>query len=888
MYGLTGSAQEDTDMDGLADYMEYLVSEVFKFGDISPLLAKSNGKEFDYFRKAGKLYLGELFSDHDFMEDHLEREYSEIGAQPAYYDAQLDSNENGWSNWAEIRAKYDMGYGINETGEVRTNLVTQSFVYYTDYESRMKELVEHKDDCIVLDTDFAVTGYGYWAGGEWFDDFWGSGYVKYKKMTPIYAKTYAYNGQPEPEVTMTVHYKGASDIANAPLIIEAYTDGELKVADAVAEVNNGPNRDVNTITFKYDFTSGYLREGKNMFVVTVGASNTTTAASGMIMGIARNVDVGWKKVEFDVELLDESPICPRPTLVYSTGEENTDGNSSNNSSAETTEATSSHVYVYRYAVDEYKPPSSLVNRLILNKEISGRDYLHEGDFLANGGYDIDWANFQDEVVYNQTVYGEGFPVTSVTYRVYSQPVNIANEAQAVSNITPYLEFTREFGATRATAVPVAPGTGGATIFYGARPTFSWSMTGDRPDTYTAFAIQVRDDEGTVIWNSGTQLAPPRNESGNYEWTAPLYVGDQTTSGKVFANDANYSWRVTMYNSKYQDAAWSAARDFRMNVYGTTEPNNADRHRINVAVKYFGPGAINTSTSKTEGSIRVEAFTSPDFSGNPAGRAFVRNAASVTDTNHVVNATIIGLEPGTYYVRAYLDSTGNFIRNDWESWGYACPRGDTATGAIYAPTAFEIGDGKETPTALVYIEDCDKDQDCLPDVWEYDKTGGGSNWLTTYGPMDNEHNGYISVNPNLQASISDLISGGNSITLMSAGPSQMPKALAALMLGVDTVDPSLDARTLSIKALTLAGGDVTLSLSAEAEDPAAGTVFVTDGMVRATVVVKYADSLDGEWKSVEKTLEKKVEDGAVSEELTFSLEELGLDASKGFFKVELKQ
>ena len=69
------------------------------------------------------------------------------------------------------------------------------------------------------------------------------------------------------------------------------------------------------------------------------------------------------------------------------------------------------------------------------------------------------------------------------------------------------------------------------------------------------------------------------------------------------------------------------------------------------------------------------------------------------------------------MRAYLDTTGNFIKNDWESWGYACPRGDTATGAIYAPMSFEIGEGKETPEALVYIEDCDKDQDCLPDVWE---------------------------------------------------------------------------------------------------------------------------------------------------------------------------
>ena len=52
-------------------------------------------------------------------------------------------------------------------------------------------------------------------------------------------------------------------------------------------------------------------------------------------------------------------------------------------------------------------------------------------------------------------------------------------------------------------------------------------------------------------------------------------------------------------------------------------------------------------------------------------------------------------------------------------------------------------------------------------------------------------------------------------------------------------------------------------------------------------MKYADSLSGEWKSVEKYIEKKIEDGAVSEELTFSLEELGLDSTKGFFKVEVK-
>jgi hypothetical protein len=42
---------------------------------------------------------------------------------------------------------------------------------------------------------------------------------------------------------------------------------------------------------------------------------------------------------------------------------------------------------------------------------------------------------------------------------------------------------------------------------------------------------------------------------------------------------------------------------------------------------------------------------------------------------------------------------------------------------------------------------------------------------------------------------------------------MPKTLAALMLGVDSVDPSIDAKTLTIKSLALADGQVTIALAA---------------------------------------------------------------------------
>ena len=871
MYGVSGSAQQDTDKDGLADFAEYLISEVFDFdgtNNISPVLPMSNGKEFDYFRKLGKLYLGEMFSDHDFMEDHLEREWAEIGAQPAYYDAQLDSDEDGWSNWAEVRAKHDMGYEVSATGAVKTNVVYQSFHYYDAYKEVLDRVMDPANGFELLETDFDTVGYGYWDYDDWVWGFYGSGFVKYRAFLPVYAKTYAYKEHPYPQIEMTVRYNGMKDLTGVGLTVQAYTDEEMKRPDAVFTVANGDNRNVNTLTFKYP-SDGYLREGRNTFVVSVGAASNVTA-SASIMGIARNVDVGWSKVAFDVELTEQSPICSRPAIAADTNG-------------------ASRVYVYRYTVDNEAAPAILTNRMVLTKDVGSRSYLHEGDFLSDAEFDIDWANFQREVVRNGVVSAERFPVTSVTYRAYFSPVDVRSSAVQTNTAIPYVQFARRFGRNRATAVPVAPGDD-ATIFYGARPTFRWRLEGEMPDSYTAFALQVKDGSGAVVWNSGARLAPPRNADGEYVWEAPLYAGDQTPLCKVFATTNNYTWAVTMFNSKFQSEVWSASRTFRVNVYAPDEVNNTDRYAIKASVKYFGPGKFTTDADRTTNRIvRVEAYASPDFSGEPAGRTFIREYASMTNAEHDVNATIIGLKAGTYYVRAFIDSDGDFRRSAWESWGYACPRGDTEKGAIYAPKAVVIGDGQPISVTTMYVEDCDVDQDCLPDVWEYDTAGEDKTefWLKK-GPMANANNGYIGVNPELQSSINNLINGGSTLQLLAAINGNLASSVAALVLGVDSVEPKLDEKTLAIKSLTLADGKVTLTLGAEADDPTAGTVFVTDGMVRATVVVKYADSLGGEWKSVEKYIEKKVEDGAVSEEISFSLEELGLDATKGFFKVELKQ
>ena len=960
-YNLSGDgAAGDDDGDGLPNYAEYLISEVFKFGDLSPDRAMTNGENPDYFRRVvingnlSKLYLGEMFTDHDFMEDWWENQFASEVVSSSIYDPHGDYDGDGWSNYAECRAgtmpnltatfspdgdefmeypvpQIKMRVSCADAASIDAPIIVQS---YTDEGSANPDAtwtvpgssssvvqewplglnkgiaqsfncgpgrvlpgtlsVAFRDpneyvETVSVGTNGNVTSRkGVWMVGssEWrqvgVQEVPVSLYLGLLNRL-AYGETIGYldytTGDVKIDFSKLTDFVYISEDGTWNFTMpETNSYTRIDLAKSYVKLVWESKRVSSESWWNFSLTradSGHVREGKNMFTAFADLDGNGAYTPGEPFGVARNVDVGWSKAEFSVELTKESPICSRPTInIASNG--------------------TSKVYVYRCTVDELKIQNDpRYISLLLAKEVGNRTSLHEGDFLSDSQFDIDWGEDFERYVVGSVP--SGSPVTAVTYRVYSQYIPVAKFATAYTNETiPYVEFVREFGVSRATAVPVAPGED-STIFYGSRPTFRWRMEGERPDTFTAFAIQIKAGD-EVVWNSGTQVAPPRNVDGEYVWTAPLHAGDQTPLGKLFGNTNNYTWAVTMYNSKFQSDAWSATRAFRVNVYATTELNATDRYTINAAVKYVGPGTFRIRPTQTNGAIRVEAYTSPDFSGEPVARTFVQSYASVTNARFSVNAVLSGLDAGTYYVRAFLDSDGDFKRSDWESWGYVCPRSEAETSALYAPTPVTIGSGESVSTVTVYIEDADTDQDWLPDVWEYDVAGTDkTDFLLKKGPMENTHNGYISVNPNLEAAISDLIGTAGSGTpryLASARPallsSAVPPSVAALVLGVNSVEPMLDGKTLAIKSLTLEDGAVKLTLGADVDDPTAGTVFVTDGMVRATVVVKYAESLGGEWKSVEKSIEKKIEDGTVSEEISFLLKELGLDASKGFFKVELKQ
>jgi hypothetical protein len=391
------------------------------------------------------------------------------------------------------------------------------------------------------------------------------------------------------------------------------------------------------------------------------------------------------------------------------------------------------------------------------------------------------------------------------------------------------------------------------------------------------------------------------------------VGDQCSNGTkvgILENGKQYKWRVQMCNAKFgnNDNYWSAySPEFRMNVNATSEVNDSGYSSVKVELKYYGQIEVLNKVVGSDvaaGKIRVEAFVSPDFTGEPVSRAFFNeaNVESLTNDAAFVNAVLKGIPSGSYYLRAYIDTNGNFKKDEWESWGYACRRDLTTSKNIFTPVPVTVGpDVAHAPVARIYIEDVDTDGDWLPDAWEWTTSNGS---LTAKGPGEFYDTNVFKIKDDLQKKFTRMSASGSKVSAnlrALTSSSLITPDILVLLGGIDTTDfatsagaldaavsPDLVEAGVVIKSIIIENGKVNIDIDVEtklADVNAPGfydveykqSLFVTCNIYRKS-------SLDeAEWKIISST---RIEVGVGTIGIPLEAGEVDPEAKGGFYRVEV--
>ena len=805
-----GRAGDDDDGDGLSNYAEYLISEVFGFAKLDPDNPKTDGSCVDYFRKVtgayddDVMYFGEIFTDHDQVDDQWEATYSQSASREVY-DPNRDDDGDGWSNWAESMAGTNPGAKESTvTGELTSEYpiptveatvywagnapITNTIVFKAWNEETDADMVKAPDAVWTIGSGTsasnAVKNIGmnpkkevaYYLGtsgllvpGSVKIEFIDVGYSRLSISTNGTAGTKSSAGESsEMQWHAFVHDRngvmyfsatgseevkvGTVDYDTGLVTVDFGNDVLKSTARALAETSDGfDNYDVLTLSQSrvrftweaqepsaigrgaatYHLASadagagglGHLREGKYKFIAFADSDGDGEYTPGDPFGFVYGVDVGWAGAKFDVELTETHPVFGRVNLV--TGEDDRtarygleSGNWTNLIEGTLSGGTKERVRVVRTLVNNYVVVG-VSQRVVMDKwlDLNVRPYLHEGDFIGENSFDLDWATFETEV--RDVAKKYSLDTVKVAYRIVLGDGSVA--ATTTNNLFK-TAFCRVFDSSdlRVTASGLYC-TAEEGVVYGAHPTFRWTM--GNYNSYTAFKLQILNASGSVVYDSGYCRAPRVDDDGYYTYTLPVSVGDQVTSTSgvsIFGAEGNYKARVSMYNAKFKTAdAWSNVATFSTAVNSQQEMNDHGYSSIDVAVKYAGPNMVLDkcgSITQAKGIVRLQAFSTPDFSGEPVAQTIVTNRTALADTaDNSPDARLIGLPAtGTYYIRAYIDCDGDFEKGDWESWG--------SVGPVALTTADVVA-----PVVGLYIEDADTDGDWLPDAWEYAKAGWNGTW-----------------------------------------------------------------------------------------------------------------------------------------------------------------
>ena len=669
--------------------------------------------------------------------------------------------------------------------------------------------------------------------------------------------------------------------------------------------------------------TGHLRSGANTFEAFLDLNGDGAWTAGEPYGVATGVDVNWSRAVLSVELTDTAPQMFRIDLAKATQandfqaqKELNDRGMRSSISVDANKAltgdrvgedmpgekeTATRV---RLVLSEVNGTAASVPvgsfsyvvggvALDVTKNLVANPLLSERDLLQTGVTDLGATLLPSQAT------GLGYNianVTSATYRVVlgdgtvdtSAPSNINSLATMFVN---RYEFGGLGGQSRCVPANVE------SVVYAAQPTFSWTHPNTIGKDYPAFRLRVWKANGTtLVYDSGVQKAPARDENGVYSWTPPLYADMATAEGVVFATTNNYKWAVSMLDAKFTTPNTSETKsDFRLECAGAGGAVG-DYGSVKACVKYFGPAACSFKASALAGLVRVQAFATPDFSGMPAAEAFLADGTVLTSTtDEGANCVLKGLPTGTYYVRAYIDSNANGAFDPWESWGYANGVG-TGSKTPYTPKGVAVVRGStERPFVTVYIEDMDTDNDGFPDAYEYDTKKN----LTTLGPASGATY-FTRVNPKLQTSLNEYanllranLASAPMVTMLSFASGEATEATLAaanLLSGSNGDAPAAKEEIyVSIDGFSLTDG-ITLGISSKVTT--GGSSFITVGDA-ATVAVHlvaadaadFANAKTVPVKSLTIHANAATKATITADELARAIKANGLEG-KAFFKVRL--
>ena len=670
--------------------------------------------------------------------------------------------------------------------------------------------------------------------------------------------------------------------------------------------------------------TGHLRSGANTFEVFLDLNGDGAWTAGEPYGVATGVDVNWNRAVFSVELTDTAPQMFRIDLAAAAQANDFEAQKAlNDRGVRSSISADANKELSEERIGQDMPgdkETSTRVRLVLSevngiassvasasaavvggvaldvtKNLTVSPLLSERDLLQTGEVDLGWG---EDLLLRSQASAIGVAVaniTSATYRVVlgDGSVNTRNPSNINCLATMFVN-RYEYGALGAQSRCSPANT--EVTFYSAQPTFSWRHTNTIGKDYPAFRLRVWKADGTtLVYDSGVQKAPPRDANGLYSWAPPIYADMATPEGVVFATTNNYKWSVSMLDAKFTTPnTTETKRDFRLECSGVGGAVS-DYGAIDVCVKYFGPATCSFKASTLAGLVRVQAFATPDFSGTPVGEAYLRSGTIMTSvTDERANCVLKGLPPGTYYVRAYIDTNGNGLLNTWESWGYANYVG-TGSKTPYTPKGVMVVRGStERPSATVYIEDMDTDNDGFPDAYEFDKYGN----LSKLGPASGATY-FTRVNPNLKTALSSLA------TLTSANLAYAPLASMLSIVASETTESTIEAANLlagttaakpakeeiyvSIDGFSLTDG-ITLGISSEVT--AGGSSYITVGDSTTVAVylvaadsVDFANAKDVKVKTLTIRANKASAETITAAELNQAIKANGL-GDKAFFKVRL--